>query len=435
MSSTQRVTRSKLSSHKAGQQSETGTAKMAGEEALVNINKQLEALGPMAADIGAIRQEISELRTSVNNSKQTAEDALNKAEECETNFNGLRDNFITLDLKFKKLEAENKSLREQMYKTEAQERRNNLIIDGCKQNDGETKQDCINKVYGILSDKLKIENVHEIKIERCHRLQMGKPQQPKPIIFKLLYYSDRERIWNSRRNLKETNASSDEKIFLSEDFPNEIKKRRRFLEPIRRKAQEQHMKAFLTYDKLVIDGHSYTVDTVDELPGFLHPSELATRRSETHTGFFTGASPLSNFHKCSFTDREGMTWSSVEQYYQYQKCMHHAQSVKARQVLESDEPSRCAFIGKQVHVTDQKNWEDKSKEIMYEGCLYKFTQNDRMKSFLLDTKETELVEANPGDVFWSVGLGIKDPNLFDASKWKGSNVLGKTLKKVRDQLK
>ncbi len=259
--------------------------------------------------------------------------------------------------------------------------------------------------------------------------------RPKPIIFKLLDYNDREQIWNARKNLKDANAGSDEKIFLSEDYPIEIKNRRRFLEPIRKKAVAENMKAFLTYDKLILEGKAYTVDNVDELPAMLHPSELATKRSDSHTGFFTGASPLSNFYRCTFEDDDGMRWSSVEQYYQFHKCTHHGERQKAQQILQTDVPNKCLSIAKQVKITDEKIWEDRAKEIMFEGCLLKFSQSNFLKQFLLKTEDTVLVEANPRDKFWAVGLGIQDPDLFNPTKWKGQNILGKTLRKVRDKLK
>ncbi len=37
--------------------------------------------------------------------------------------------------------------------------------------------------------------------------------------------------------------------------------------------------------------------------------------------------------------------------------------------------------------------------------------------------------------FGGIGLSMKDPNRFDIAKWRGQNLLGYTLMKVREELK
>ncbi|WP_374729478.1 NADAR domain-containing protein [Caballeronia calidae] len=54
---------------------------------------------------------------------------------------------------------------------------------------------------------------------------------------------------------------------------------------------------------------------------------------------------------------------------------------------------------------------------------------------LLATAPTELVEASPHDVIWGAGLGEHHPDITDKSKWRGQNLLGQALMKVRDTLK
>lgn len=44
-------------------------------------------------------------------------------------------------------------------------------------------------------------------------------------------------------------------------------------------------------------------------------------------------------------------------------------------------------------------------------------------------------EANPKDSIWSCGLAANDPDIFDQSKWKGQNLLGKILMQIREELR
>ena len=53
---------------------------------------------------------------------------------------------------------------------------------------------------------------------------------------------------------------------------------------------------------------------------------------------------------------------------------------------------------------------------------------------LLATAPTELVEASPYDRIWGVGLGERDPLILDKANWRGTNLLGVTLMRVRDTL-
>jgi ribA/ribD-fused uncharacterized protein len=57
-----------------------------------------------------------------------------------------------------------------------------------------------------------------------------------------------------------------------------------------------------------------------------------------------------------------------------------------------------------------------------------------LRSLLLATAPTELVEASPYDRIWGVGLGERDPLILDKANWRGTNLLGVTLMKVRDTL-
>jgi len=53
---------------------------------------------------------------------------------------------------------------------------------------------------------------------------------------------------------------------------------------------------------------------------------------------------------------------------------------------------------------------------------------------LIATAPAKLVEASPVDTIWGVGLHKTDPKINDPQNWKGLNLLGKTLNKVRDDL-
>ena len=50
------------------------------------------------------------------------------------------------------------------------------------------------------------------------------------------------------------------------------------------------------------------------------------------------------------------------------------------------------------------------------------------------TKESLLAECAVGDKIWGIGLSMHDPDRMDVAKWKGKNLLGFSLMKVREVL-
>ena len=57
-----------------------------------------------------------------------------------------------------------------------------------------------------------------------------------------------------------------------------------------------------------------------------------------------------------------------------------------------------------------------------------------MHDLLIKTGIKVLVEASPYDAIWGIGMGELDPDATDETKWKGQNLLGKSLMRVRGTL-
>ena len=79
-------------------------------------------------------------------------------------------------------------------------------------------------------------------------------------------------------------------------------------------------------------------------------------------------------------------------------------------------------------------WKEVSTEYMRQGLQAKFTQNYSLRSFLKSKNMGNmlLIEANPFDRFWGVGIGLNDSDIWIESRWKGENRLGKLLMELRE---
>ncbi|MFC0402974.1 NADAR family protein [Paraburkholderia rhizosphaerae] len=151
------------------------------------------------------------------------------------------------------------------------------------------------------------------------------------------------------------------------------------------------------------------------------------------TAFFGADDVLSNWHPCRFV-YHGVAFTSVEQFMMFAKAKLFNNDVSAKKILDARDPMTQKAIGRQVAGFDLTLWEARRELIVYVGCREKFAQNPGMRSMLLATAPTQLVEASPYDLIWGVGIGVHDSRIGDARHWRGMNLLGKTLMRVRDAL-
>jgi hypothetical protein len=82
---------------------------------------------------------------------------------------------------------------------------------------------------------------------------------------------------------------------------------------------------------------------------------------------------------------------------------------------------------------DKAAWEKKSEAVMTQCIMKKFEQNPELRNFLIATAPKQLLEANPRDLIWGIGLGLKDPDIENKDKW-GKNLCGHILMEVRRKL-
>lgn len=143
---------------------------------------------------------------------------------------------------------------------------------------------------------------------------------------------------------------------------------------------------------------------------------------------------MSNWHESHF-EINGITFNCAEQYMMYSKAMMFNDTLVAQEVLKTTVPRDQKALGRKVSNFDNKVWEEQRFDILYEGCLAKFEQNEKLKELLLSTDDLHLVEASPYDEIWGIGLGEDHQDATNPEKWRGLNLLGEVLMKVRSTLR
>lgn len=179
-----------------------------------------------------------------------------------------------------KLEAEIKSNKEQR----AQWRRISLRIHGLPEDGEETSEETEGRIREYISKDLDLEHAN-ISIERAHRIHSTEKPRPARVKFSsfkdkervLKSYVDKRKMFNEReKQRKKTSGDSKEsnhdeldvsddsfrkEITISEDFPSDVMKVRKELRRFLRDALKGIQKAFLKYDKLVIESDTYEYDS------------------------------------------------------------------------------------------------------------------------------------------------------------------------------
>ena len=142
---------------------------------------------------------------------------------------------------------------------------------------------------------------------------------------------------------------------------------------------------------------------------------------------------LSNWYLSEFTV-EGITFSSMEQYMMYKKAMLFQDRETAGKILQTDDVAEIKALGRGVRNFDDQIWIKSREEIVYKGVLEKFRQNPELSAQLKETGEDVIAECAVKDRIWGIGLSMKDEDRFCMDRWKGQNLLGKILMRVREEI-
>lgn len=146
---------------------------------------------------------------------------------------------------------------------ENQSRRNNIRIDGLKEEINETWEQSEAKVRALLHDKLNMD-VSNVEIERAHRTGRKTGGKPRQIVAKLLRFRDKSFILKSARLLKGTG------IYINEDFSQRTMQRRYEQRDKLMEARRNGKIAYFNVDRLIIKqrqpgfGFGYSPDIANQ---------------------------------------------------------------------------------------------------------------------------------------------------------------------------
>jgi len=139
--------------------------------------------------------------------------------------------------------------------------------------------------------------------------------------------------------------------------------------------------------------------------------------------FYRVSEPFGEFSNFSPhpVELKGRVWPTAEHYFQAQK---FAGTPHEEALHQAKSPMIVARMGRDRAKPLRADWESVKDDIMREAVRAKFTQHADLRSLLLSTGDSTLVEHTTKDSYWA-----------DAGDGSGKNRLGEILMEIRVELR
>lgn len=154
------------------------------------------------------------------------------------------------------------------------------------------------------------------------------------------------------------------------------------------------------------------------------------RITDTHVYFYSSDDYMSNFYPSEIM-LNGTIYCCVEQILMSEKAKVFNDKGIYKEIMHTSNPTKIKTLGRKVKNFNNDIWLQHRDDILYNAIYAKFMQSSNLKKLLLNTKNKTLVEASPTDKIYGVGLRETDDRILNENNWQGTNLLGKTLMRVR----
>ena len=215
----------------------------------------------------------------------------------------------------------------------------------------------------------------------------------------------------------------------------ETERARSTLRPILKAAKkipEYKKKCHLEGAKFILDGKSYSKESLHKLPERISSYNVSTKENDEVVGFFGELSPFSNFHPSPFRYNE-QDYHCAEQLIQHEKAKLFGDTETEDKILKARSAIECKQLAYETENYDHNHWISNASKLCKAGIRAKYEQNNSLKKLLLNTGTKKIVECSK-DRDWGTGVPLGRFDCLSADKWYSRGILGPLLMEIRSEL-
>ncbi|MDH6125262.1 NADAR family protein [Kitasatospora sp. GP82] len=146
-----------------------------------------------------------------------------------------------------------------------------------------------------------------------------------------------------------------------------------------------------------------------------------------------GSSSLSQWWPAEFTV-DGVTYATAEHWMMAGKARLFGEEQMIPRILSARTPAEAKKLGRLIKGFNEERWAAERFELVIQGNVAKFGQDEALREYLLGTAQRVLVEASPLDRLWGIGLAADNEKATKPAEWRGLNLLGFALMEARARL-
>lgn len=157
------------------------------------------------------------------------------------------------------------------------------------------------------------------------------------------------------------------------------------------------------------------------------------KETATHVFFTSSPSEFLSPHYNSTFEYSDRIYNTAYQFTYASKALLCKDIASFLQILACRDPATLEELGRKIRAKEEV-WEQNREEMCVLGTYLKFDSNEELRKKLVETGEKILVFGDLDEI-WGIGLKEGDEDIEDGGKWKGQNLMGKCLMRVRQELR
>jgi len=151
--------------------------------------------------------------------------------------------------------------------------------------------------------------------------------------------------------------------------------------------------------------------------------------TDRHVFFYDGIYSQWYTSRFKFLNRD---FTNCEQFMMASKAVLFNDGLTYSKIMNTTSPKKQKHLGRIVRNFDNIKWDMFKFDIVLVGNYLKFTQNEFLKNDIVLYGDRLFVEASPFDNIWGIGRGVDYESIDSPKTWRGKNLLGQAITKVRD---